>query len=353
MASKHAADAEGNFQTYNVTPDFCKIGKRVIAFDIQQVLAQEKSDYSSNVRARGCKVLYVGSVIKGVQGNAGSGIGSSVSQDAGDSRVLTGSSNLFVNGNPAARHGDEVTMNISSADNGTLGLLQTMCKAPTPAIPLGTPELKPWDGKTHKSSVEEYLEKIHHGESLERELGRGVLEAAEMEAGGMWLGKVWSILKMPFGKMLGEVAAMSKARTFPVKIEGPGVPTGPIGHTPESVKKPAKTGDRGGFYTSKATPKINKQKQAGHIKGTPQYKNRVKQSNPTSSFDSEADATKYSQEAWEKGRQVPGRPGVKDYDFGTRVGDAANGKGYNTQVRVTIDSSGKIHGFPKGPVTPY
>lgn len=136
MASKHAADAEGNFQAYNVTPDFCKIGKRVIAFDIQQVLAQEKSDYSSNVRARGCKVLYVGSVIKGVQGNAGSGIGSSVSQDAGDSRVLTGSSNLFVNGNPAARHGDEVTMNISSADNGTLGLLQTMCKAPTPPFHL-------------------------------------------------------------------------------------------------------------------------------------------------------------------------------------------------------------------------
>jgi uncharacterized Zn-binding protein involved in type VI secretion len=353
MASKHAADAEGIFRAYNVTPDFCMVGKHVVAFDIQQVLIHEKSDYSPNVRARGCKVLYAGSVIKGVQGNAGRGVSSSVSQDAGDSKVLAGSRNLFVNGNPAARHGDEVTMNISSADNGTLGLLQTMCKAPTPASPTGTPELKPWDGKTHKSSVEEYLEKIHHGESLERELGRGVLEAAEMEVGGMWLGKALSFLKMPFSKMLGEVAAMSKARTFPVKLEAPGTPTAPIIHIPEPINRGAHAGGRSGLYISKPTPDINKQKQAGHIKGTPQYKNRVKQSNPTSSFDNEADATKYTQEAWEKGAEVPGRPGVKDYDFGTRVGDAANGKGYNTQVRVTIDSAGKIHGFPKGPVTPH
>jgi hypothetical protein len=97
--------------------------------------------------------------------------------------------------------------------------------------------------------------------------------------------------------------------------------------------------------------KINVQKQAGHVKGTPQHKNRVKQNKPTSTFDDAATADRLTLEAWDKGQPVPGRPGVKDYDFGTPVGEAPGG-GTQSRVRVHMDSSGEIHGHPSGPVTP-
>lgn len=100
--------------------------------------------------------------------------------------------------------------------------------------------------------------------------------------------------------------------------------------------------------TTTPRPKISRQKQAGHVKGTPQNKNRIKQGKSTSSFDSWEDAEKYTHEAWDKGKAVPGRPGVRDHDFGQRVGDGPNG-GSQRSVRVHQDSKGDIHGHPKGP----
>jgi hypothetical protein len=96
-------------------------------------------------------------------------------------------------------------------------------------------------------------------------------------------------------------------------------------------------------------PKISEQKQAGHVEGTPQYKNRVKQGKPTSTFDGDANtAEKLSLEAWAKGKGVPGRPGVKDYDFGRPIGTGPKG-GKQTTVRVHQDAEGRIHGHPVGP----
>ena len=97
-----------------------------------------------------------------------------------------------------------------------------------------------------------------------------------------------------------------------------------------------------------ACPHISQQKQAGHVDGTPQYENRVKVGKPTSKFDNWDDAIKYTDEAWKNGTPVPGRPNVKDYEFGTRIGSGSKG-GAQTKVRVHQDSAGKIHGHPAGP----
>lgn len=93
---------------------------------------------------------------------------------------------------------------------------------------------------------------------------------------------------------------------------------------------------------------INQQKQQGHILDTPQYKNRVKHGTPTSYFNSAEEAIELVTKAWEKGSPVPGRPNVRDFDFGQPIGTGPSG-GPQTKVRVHMDNNGIIHGHPVGP----
>jgi hypothetical protein len=95
-------------------------------------------------------------------------------------------------------------------------------------------------------------------------------------------------------------------------------------------------------------PPISSQKQAGHVKGTPQYKNRVKQGKPTSYFHDIKSAELLTREAWQKGTSLPGRPNVREYDFGHPIGIGPKG-GMQTKVRVHQDAKGRIHGHPSGP----
>lgn len=111
MATKHIADAEGDFTISNVTPDFCKVGKDVIPFDINRTLKPEKASYAQSVFARGEKTLTIQSIIAGVDGNAGKGVKSGVSLGDGNSQVQEGSGSVFIEGKKTARHGDEVQMN--------------------------------------------------------------------------------------------------------------------------------------------------------------------------------------------------------------------------------------------------
>jgi len=94
---------------------------------------------------------------------------------------------------------------------------------------------------------------------------------------------------------------------------------------------------------------INSQKQAGHVPGTPQNVNRVKQGKPTSTFFGQQSGEMATQIANERGAPIPGRPNVKEYDFRTAVGVGPNG-GAQTRVRVhTSPKTGEIHGHPSGP----
>jgi hypothetical protein len=96
---------------------------------------------------------------------------------------------------------------------------------------------------------------------------------------------------------------------------------------------------------------ISKQKQASHVKGTPQYNNRVKQGKKTSYFDDAEQAERLTREAWEKG--TPTRPDgkVREFDFGRRAGTGPNG-GEQTRVKTHMDDKGMVHGHPSGPESP-
>ena len=111
MAEKHIADAESQFMVVNISPDFCQVGKKVIPFDIVQVLQPEKNAYAKTVFARGKQVLMIDSVIKAVNGNAGEGVASGVSLALGDTKIIQGSSTVHTEGRLTARHLDEVLMN--------------------------------------------------------------------------------------------------------------------------------------------------------------------------------------------------------------------------------------------------
>jgi hypothetical protein len=94
--------------------------------------------------------------------------------------------------------------------------------------------------------------------------------------------------------------------------------------------------------------KVSKQKQNAHVVGTVEYQRRVDRNEPTSAFDSYAEAEKYSRYAWEHGTPVAGDPNRRDYTFNKPVGRGPKG-GWQTTVRVHMDGSGRIHGHPKGP----
>ena len=107
----HVADAESSFKVTNISPDFCRVGVKVVPFDISRTLSPEKSGYSSTVLARGEKVLMVASVISGVEGDAGEGIFSGVALGAGTVIMQTGEGTVLVEGRAVCRHGDLCWMN--------------------------------------------------------------------------------------------------------------------------------------------------------------------------------------------------------------------------------------------------
>ncbi|MEZ4296730.1 MAG: PAAR-like domain-containing protein [Polyangiaceae bacterium] len=109
---KHIADGEAEFVVVNVTPDFCRVDGEVVPFDISQVLESEKSDYSPDFFARGSRVLKEGSIISGVEGNAGEGVASGVSQGEGHTVMIEGTDHFFVNGRRVCRHEDLCAMNV-------------------------------------------------------------------------------------------------------------------------------------------------------------------------------------------------------------------------------------------------
>jgi hypothetical protein len=111
MSEKHVADGESEFFVLNITPDFCKVGNAIVAFDIAQLLSSDKDAYSETVFARSEKVLLVDSFVKGVIGNAGRGFQSEVSQAQGHSKIVEGSKSVFVESRMTARHHDLVEMN--------------------------------------------------------------------------------------------------------------------------------------------------------------------------------------------------------------------------------------------------
>jgi hypothetical protein len=95
-------------------------------------------------------------------------------------------------------------------------------------------------------------------------------------------------------------------------------------------------------------PEISIQKQAGHVEGTPQHTNRTSVGKPTSTFFGPESGERLTKEAFKRGAPVPGRPGVREHDFGFTTGTGPGG-GMQSKVRVHQDATGRIHGHPSGP----
>ncbi len=109
----HIADAADEFFVLAVTPDMCRVGKEIVAFKPMQTLSPEEGRYSQRTYSRDQKILLVQSIIKGVTGNAGSGLKSGVSAGSGNVEVTEGCSNVEIEGRRVARDGDEVDMNVA------------------------------------------------------------------------------------------------------------------------------------------------------------------------------------------------------------------------------------------------
>lgn len=94
-------------------------------------------------------------------------------------------------------------------------------------------------------------------------------------------------------------------------------------------------------------PPIARKRQDGHIKGTPEYRERLRLGKPTTRWDDPTEADPLTREAWRSGMAVPGSRSVRDWDAGRRVGADADG-GSLTHVRVSRESHGRIYGRPAG-----
>jgi uncharacterized Zn-binding protein involved in type VI secretion len=112
MSEPHIADGEAQFIAYNISPDFCKVGKKVVPFDIVRVLDPQKCDYAVSVFARDEPVLMIDSIVEAVEGDKGKGLGSKVSQGKGHVEIILGSSTVMVESRPVARHDDLCLMNV-------------------------------------------------------------------------------------------------------------------------------------------------------------------------------------------------------------------------------------------------
>ncbi|MGK3985800.1 hypothetical protein WME99_22325 [Sorangium sp. So ce136] len=106
------------------------------------------------------------------------------------------------------------------------------------------------------------------------------------------------------------------------------------------------SGSGSGGPAAAPAPPINRQKQAGHIEGTPQHTNRVASGKMTSTFLDPKKADALTQEAWAKGTPIGSNGDLRLYDFGTPIATGPGGGGYQTQIRVSMDAKGQVHGSP-------
>jgi uncharacterized Zn-binding protein involved in type VI secretion len=126
--ARHMAHAEG-WLAVCTAPDFCKVGKDVVAFNSFATL-DKKHTASSNVKARGSAVYRKGDIIKNVQADAGQHVVSGTSLGSGHVKILDGHDNVKVNGIPVARHDSRCLINCdASGVGGAQGKLVTEQKS--------------------------------------------------------------------------------------------------------------------------------------------------------------------------------------------------------------------------------
>lgn len=135
MAEKHIANAEASWSAVCVTPDLCKVGKKVIPFDSFRDLSHDMVA-SPDVNARGTPVYRISDWVEGTDSNAGKGIVSGTSGAPGHVQMLSDGTTVRANGLVCARHETVVLMNYGAGPN-TVGKLMTDQGAPLGVVENG------------------------------------------------------------------------------------------------------------------------------------------------------------------------------------------------------------------------
>jgi uncharacterized Zn-binding protein involved in type VI secretion len=140
--ARHIAHAEG-WQAVCTAPDFCKVGKDVVAFNSFATLDQKRTA-SPNVKARGTPIYRKGDVLQNVQADAGKHVVSGTSLGSGHVKILDGHTNVKVNGVPVARHDSRCLINCdASGVGGAQGKLVTEQKIAGAAAPRAESDIPP------------------------------------------------------------------------------------------------------------------------------------------------------------------------------------------------------------------
>ncbi|MEB4631481.1 polymorphic toxin type 15 domain-containing protein [Burkholderia contaminans] len=127
-SSQHIAN-ESDWKAFCTQPDFCRVGNQVVGFETFAVI-DHKQVASPNVKAQGKPVYRVGDTHQGVQADAGQGVVSQTSGGSGYVKILSGQSNVKVNGLPVARNGSACLINCNAEGvGGTTGQIETAYKS--------------------------------------------------------------------------------------------------------------------------------------------------------------------------------------------------------------------------------
>ncbi|MBR8317096.1 PAAR domain-containing protein [Burkholderia dolosa] len=126
-SSQHIAN-ESDWKAFCTQPDFCRVGNQIVGFETFAVI-NNKQMASPNVKAQGKPVYRVGDTHKGVKADAGQGVVSQTSGGTGYVKILSGQSNVKVNGLPVARNGSACLINCNAEGiGGTTGTIETVDK---------------------------------------------------------------------------------------------------------------------------------------------------------------------------------------------------------------------------------
>lgn len=138
--TRHVAHEERQWLAVCTAPDYCKVGKHVVAFDSYAELDMEHLS-SPDVKARGTPVYRIDDMIQGVLADAGRHVVAGTSLDSGYVKILDGHANVKVNGRPVARHDSECRINCNAAgEGGAPGTLVTEVKTTQPPSEAHTPQ---------------------------------------------------------------------------------------------------------------------------------------------------------------------------------------------------------------------
>lgn len=132
VETRHIAHA-GSWSATSIEPDWCEVCAEPVPFDSHADLS-DPVRASPNVKARGTPVYGISHLGRGVQGSVGEGLESGTSGASGHVQILSGQTDVKVNGLMVGRHDSLALINCNAQGcGGALAQLQVSFK-PTSAI---------------------------------------------------------------------------------------------------------------------------------------------------------------------------------------------------------------------------